>query len=85
SHDLYVYGAGLYSFFNNYDAGCSTYGGEQNCQNSIFSIEGDSAITVYNLNTLGTRSMVDRDGQSLASFSDNISVFTNNIVLFRSQ
>lgn len=21
SHDLYVYGAGLYSFFNNYDAG----------------------------------------------------------------
>ncbi|KAL4758540.1 glycoside hydrolase family 55 protein [Aspergillus foveolatus] len=79
SQDLAVYGAGLYSFFDNYDTECSTYGGNQDCQDSIFSIEGDSSITVYNLNALGTLSMVDRDGESLASFSDNIGVFTNNI------
>jgi glucan 1,3-beta-glucosidase len=58
------------------------YGGEQNCQNSIFSIEGDSEITVYNLNVLGSRSLVDRDGESLATYSDNIGVFTNNIAYF---
>ncbi|KAL3442228.1 pectate lyase superfamily protein-domain-containing protein [Aspergillus insuetus] len=82
SQDLYAYGAGLYSFFDNYDAACSTYGSEHNCQNSIFSIEGDSSITVYNLNVLGSQSMVDKDGQSLASYADNIGVFTNNIAYF---
>ncbi|KAL2784836.1 pectate lyase superfamily protein-domain-containing protein [Aspergillus keveii] len=82
SQDLYAYGAGLYSFFDNYDAACSAYGSEHNCQNSIFSIEGDSSITVYNLNVLGSQSMVDRDGQSLASYADNIGVFTNNIAYF---
>lgn len=55
------------------------YGGKQDCQNSIFSIEGDSSITVYNLNVLGSQSLVDKDGQSLARYSDNIGVFTNNI------
>ncbi|KAJ5379950.1 uncharacterized protein N7496_002378 [Penicillium cataractarum] len=82
STDLYVYGAGLYSFFNNYDATCSAYGGPQNCQNSIFSIEGASEISVYNLNVLGSKSLVDQDGKSLASYSDNIGVFTNNIAYF---
>jgi glucan 1,3-beta-glucosidase len=109
SKDLHVYGAGFYSFFNNYDASkstplhfiilgpcglfsikiimlstiaCSTYGGPQNCQNSIFSIEGQSAISVYNLNVLGSKSLVDQDGKSLASYSDNIGVFTNNIAYF---
>ena len=104
SQDLHVYGAGLYSFFNNYDASqftqfhyvrslfqlltfvqraaCSKYGGQQNCQNYIFSIEGNSAITVYNLNVLGSQSLVDKDGHSLASYSDNIGVFTINIAYF---
>ncbi|KAL2836422.1 pectate lyase superfamily protein-domain-containing protein [Aspergillus pseudoustus] len=85
SHDLSVYGAGLYSFFDNYDATCSAYGSDHNCQNSIFSIEGDSSITVYNLNTLGAQSMVNRNGESLASYSDNIGVFTNNIAYFKTE
>jgi hypothetical protein len=63
-------------------AACSTYGGQQNCQNSIFSIEGQSSVTVYNLNVLGSQSLVDKDGHSLASYSDNIGVFTNNIAYF---
>ena len=63
---------------------CSAYGGPQDCQNSIFSIEGDSSITVYNLNVLGSKSMVDKDGQSLANYSDNIGPFTNNIAYFKS-
>ncbi|KAF9885299.1 hypothetical protein FE257_013016 [Aspergillus nanangensis] len=82
STDLHVYGAGLYSFFDNYDAVCSKYGGEQNCQEAIFSIEGESSITVYNLNVLGSTSMIDQDGKSLASHKDNQGVFTNNIAYF---
>jgi glucan 1,3-beta-glucosidase len=37
---------------------------------------------MYNLNVLGSQSMVDKDGKSLASYSDNIGVFTNNIAYF---
>lgn len=48
----------------------------------MFSIEGDSSITVYNLNVLGSKSLVDKDGQSLASYTDNLGVFTNNIAYF---
>lgn len=39
-------------------------------------------MTVYNLNVLGSQSLVDKDGHSLASYRDNIGVFTNNIAYF---
>ena len=47
-----MYGAGLYSFFNNYSTTCSDQGNGEVCQNRIVSIEGtSSAITIYNENT----------------------------------
>ena len=57
-----------------------------NCQKSIFSIEGSASknVNVYNLNTVGAVSMVDRDGKSLARGEDNLSVFPNGIAVFRS-
>lgn len=39
-------------------------------------------MTVYNLNVLGSQGMVDIDGKSVASYSDNIGVFTNNTAYF---
>ncbi|CAI7633588.1 unnamed protein product [Penicillium manginii] len=83
STDIFVYGAGLYSFFDNNDASCSAQDSGRSCQNSIFSIEGSSSISVYNLNTVGSDSMVDMDGTSVAKQSDNANVFNENIALFR--
>jgi glucan 1,3-beta-glucosidase len=40
---------------------------------------------VYKLNILGSKSLVDQDGKNLASYSDNIGVFTNNIAYFSLQ
>lgn len=88
SSDILVYGAGLYSFFDNYNTSCSAPsvppGGAYGCQTHIFSIEGTNKnIDVYNLNTVGAQSMVDVDGQSIASYLDNLNVFIDGIALLR--
>lgn len=80
--DLLIYGAGLYSFFNNYDTSCE--GPPAACQKSIFSIEGSGSITAYNLNTVGATSMIDKDGISIAAASDNVNTDPGTIALYRS-
>ncbi len=64
---------------------CSFQTNGDNCQSSIFSIEGKktSNINVYNLNTVGAISMIDLDGVSVATYSDNVDVFPDNIAVFR--
>lgn len=107
SSDFFVYGAGFYSFFNNYDTskflprvvqnqnrmktfranpntGCSTVESGENCQSRIVSLENASNVNIYGLNTIGSLSMLDKDGSSVASWSDNVNVFPANIMLYRS-
>jgi len=84
--NIFVYGAGLYSFFDTYSTTCSDGGGPENCQSEIFSIEGGSGtsnVFVYNLNTIGATCMIVRDGTCLANFGDNVNVFPDTIALFR--
>ncbi|KAI0601014.1 pectate lyase superfamily protein-domain-containing protein [Biscogniauxia sp. FL1348] len=84
STDFFVYGAGHYSFFNNYSTTCSTVEAGENCQSRIVSIEGSTSnINIYALNTIGSLSMLDKDGASVASWSDNVNVFPANIILYR--
>lgn len=84
SSGMYIYGAGLYSFFNNYDTTCSNGGGPENCQSQIFSVEGPGTnkVWVYGLSTVGSQSMVVQDGNNLAKYSDNVSVYPDTIALF---
>ncbi|KAI1654746.1 glycoside hydrolase family 55 protein [Daldinia decipiens] len=84
SSDIFIYGAGHYSFFNNYSTDCSTVDAGENCQSRIVSLEGSiSNVNIYALNTIGSLSMIDRDGKSLAKWQDNVNVFPANIMLFR--
>ena len=79
-----IYGAGLYSFFDNYSTTCSNAGNGEACQSRIFDIEGNVRnINVYNLNTIGATSMINQNGVSLASYADNVNVFPDTIALFR--
>jgi hypothetical protein len=55
SQSIYVYGAGLYSFFDNYSTKCSDQGNGEVCQVHITSVEQSSDIALFNLNTVGTR------------------------------
>ncbi|KAI0129129.1 pectate lyase superfamily protein-domain-containing protein [Xylariales sp. AK1849] len=83
STDVFVYGAGLYSFFNNYDGSCNAEGGTTKCQSSIFSVEG-SDVSVYNLNTIGTTWMAQVDGTTIANWADNANHFVSTVAVLRS-
>ena len=83
---IFIWGAGLYSFFNNYDTSCNTQANGAKCQTAIFQYESAAqSVFIHNLNTVGSVSMVQRDTTSLAKNSDNWNVFPSTINLFRSQ
>lgn len=86
SKNILIYGAGLYSFFSNYSTTCSTFEAGQTCQERITSIEGSgsSNVNIYNLNTIGTRQMINRDGAQVAWYADNVNNFPSCIAVFKS-
>lgn len=89
SSNVLVYGPGLYSFFNNYDTTCSDgpYGGTRKCQSRIVWVE-DAAdtsrnVVLYDLNTIGSISMVTNNGADVALWKDNWNVYGESFVVFR--
>ncbi|KAI9151257.1 Glucan 1,3-beta-glucosidase [Paramyrothecium foliicola] len=89
SQNVLIYGAGLYSFFNNYSTSCSDRGNGGRCQQRIFEITDKKCgapsanINVYNLNIVGTRAMVTRQGETIASFDDNNAGFTAGLAVYK--
>jgi hypothetical protein len=60
SSDVLIYGAGLYSFFENYDQVCV---GEQNCQNTMVEIGGAiNNLDIFGLSTKASINMVSTVG-----------------------
>ncbi|GME38724.1 Pectin lyase fold/virulence factor [Neofusicoccum parvum] len=78
-----VYGAGLYSFFSNYSTDCSNAPGGL-CQTRIMSVEGNSYVSMFNLNTVGATSMISRNGVQVANYKDNLNVYPDTVALYRS-
>ncbi|KAK4133566.1 glycoside hydrolase family 55 protein [Trichocladium antarcticum] len=74
SRNVVVFGAGLYSFFNNYNTSCSTAMAGESCQARIFWVGGETgdnntglfAVEMYNLNTIGS---------NLATFASTLAAF----------
>ncbi|MBA7493104.1 hypothetical protein ES702_03659 [subsurface metagenome] len=84
SFNMYVYGAGHYSFFYNYNVTCSQQGYGAECQSRIVSLEGSSQnVAIYGLSTVGSQSMITFDGRDIVPAADNVAGFTNTIALFR--
>ncbi|KAH7088292.1 exo-beta 1,3 glucanase-like protein [Paraphoma chrysanthemicola] len=85
SKNVMIYAGGLYSFFKNYDVSCSdpnAAGGRRDCQNQIFSIEGDSSVQWYGLNQVGALQMITINRQDKALWSDNLAAYPNTIGYF---
>nr|OQO26207.1 hypothetical protein B0A51_06006 [Rachicladosporium sp. CCFEE 5018] len=76
---IYNYGAGLYSFFNNYDGGCLL---TTNCQQYTVSVEQSEAIYLYALNTVGTAIMVEVDQVALVPEAANGNTFADTVAIF---
>lgn len=80
SDDVYVYGAGLYSFFDNYDQDCLE---TESCQENMVSIEKSTAH-LYGLSTKAAENMLTVDGVSKAQDKDNRNTYCATLSYFAS-
>ncbi|KAJ4329410.1 hypothetical protein N0V84_000044 [Fusarium piperis] len=80
SKDIFIYGGGLYSFFDNYDQECVPL---NNCQDNMISIES-SQVHLYGISTKASINMVTVDGKSAMLDADNRNNFCAAIALFSS-
>jgi hypothetical protein len=71
STDVYVYGAGMYSFFDKYSQTCLA---TESCQNNMLSLESSSSVHLYGISTKGAVNMITVDGISAALSKDNTKV-----------
>ncbi|KAK3295361.1 glycoside hydrolase family 55 protein [Chaetomium fimeti] len=79
SKDIFIYGAGLYSFFDNYSQDCLE---TQSCQSNVVSLEGGSQVHFFGLSTKASVNMLTVDGQSAALDSDNRNNFCATLAFF---
>jgi glucan 1,3-beta-glucosidase len=76
---VYTYGAGLYSFFNNYDQGCLL---TESCQWLMVSMEQSEGIYLYALSTEAATNMVEVDQIPLVNQADNTNGFCQTVAIF---
>ncbi|KAL3473173.1 pectate lyase superfamily protein-domain-containing protein [Aspergillus californicus] len=78
SKNIYVYGAGLYSWFSNYNQDCL----ETGCQQRIVSVEASSNMWLYNLATKGSVELISPAGNNTETTfaSDNQNGFLASII-----
>jgi glucan 1,3-beta-glucosidase len=79
SEDVFIFGAGLYSFFDNYSQTCLD---TESCQENMVSLENSGSIYLYGLSTKASTNMVTVDGSSAALDSDNRNTFCATISIF---
>ncbi|KAK5108854.1 hypothetical protein LTR62_007744 [Meristemomyces frigidus] len=76
---IFIYGAGLYSFFNNYDQGCLL---TENCQQFMVSMQQSEGIYIYALNTKAAANMIEIDLIAVVPEAANPSTFCQTVALF---
>ncbi|CAO3665510.1 unnamed protein product [Umbelopsis vinacea] len=81
SKNIYIYGAGLYNFFSNYDQTCLA---TESCQDSMVDLENsNNQVYIYNLNTKAATNMIWSSKQgALAKQADNTNGFCQTINAF---
>ena len=79
SSDILVYGAGLYSFFDNYDQTCLA---TESCQENMVSVECSSEIYLWALSTKASTNMVTVDGTGVVPQAANMDNFCSTIAFF---
>ncbi|GJJ16246.1 hypothetical protein Clacol_010542 [Clathrus columnatus] len=70
SSDILVYGAGLYSFFQDYTQDCLN-DGVNNCQSQIVNVDSLSSASVYGLSTLGVSFQLSVSGVGVINQASN--------------
>jgi len=69
SSDIFIYGAGLYSFFDNYSQTCLD---TESCQNNIISLEKNTNVQLFGISTKASTNMITTNGvANVALKNDN--------------
>ena len=77
STNVFLHGAGLYSFFENYDQTCVA---NNDCQRNILGIKGDNTnLNMYAINTKASYNIVTYDGVGQALDLDNRNNFCGTL------
>jgi len=76
---IYLYGGGLYSFFNNYDSGCLL---TTNCQTNMVSIEQSEAIYLFALSSKAAEDIFQVDMVDLVPGVLNKNGFCETVAVF---
>ncbi|KAH0584023.1 hypothetical protein H2248_009598 [Termitomyces sp. 'cryptogamus'] len=76
SSDIIVFGAGLYSFFSNYDQACIT---PATCQSQILDVDASSSISIYSLSTVATTFQLSVNGVGIVNQNQNINGFASTL------
>ena len=80
SQNVFVYGAGFYSFFKNWDQTCV---GTNSCQTNMVDVDKCSAdVYLYTLATLGSVNMISTDGAPQVTGSANANTYCDTIAVF---
>ncbi|KAF2011120.1 glycoside hydrolase family 55 protein [Aaosphaeria arxii CBS 175.79] len=79
SESIWNYGAGVYSFFSNYDQKCVP---GQNCQSDINQIENSTNVNIFALSTKASVNMITSGGQGIVKDEDNRSNFCATLAIF---
>jgi glucan 1,3-beta-glucosidase len=94
--EFLIYGAGFYSFFENYNQGrlsplfftCESMlmnidcVKSMSCQDSIVDVQGSPQLSIYNLNTVASASMLDLNGNKIIKAQDNVDTFAQTVMEF---
>lgn len=76
SSDIHIYGAGLYSFFDNYKTSCLV---TESCQENIVSVERSAGIHIYGLSTKASSNMVTVNHEAMVPQKDNRNNFCSTV------
>ncbi|KAK6498769.1 hypothetical protein TWF481_011343 [Arthrobotrys musiformis] len=80
SNNILIYGAGLYSFFENYAQTCLS---DESCQKYMTSFEDTTNIRLYALTTKGAETLLTVDNDWSVPWSPNTNLFGATIGLYQ--
>ena len=80
SSSIFIYGSGLYNFFENYNTPVCL--GTETCQERMVDIQDSQDIYLWAFNTKGSEYMVSYEGNDLLSWNVNRAGFCATAVLF---
>ncbi|KAF8900746.1 exo-beta-1,3-glucanase [Gymnopilus junonius] len=81
SQNILIFGAGLYSFFENYSQDCSN---TLNCQAQIASVVSSSNIGLYSFSTIASTYQLTVNGVALINEAANTDGFASTITVWKS-